>query len=122
MIKIASVVWCEGELAYYLKEELEAIGLEIEMHDVEPDSLNIYRRLKRESPGKRLNFNGHTDTVPIVEGWDMDPFTPVIRKGKMFGLGSCDMKGGIACVINMLRAVSDSGHQLREELSFSGVI
>ena len=122
MIKINSVVGREGELAFYLKEELEAIGLECEMHDVEPDRPNIYGRMKGERPGKRLNFNGHTDTVPVVEGWDIDPFTPIVREGKMYGLGSCDMKGGIACTLNMLRAVSNSGHTLRGELSFSGVI
>ena len=122
MIKINSVVGREGELAFYLKEELEALGLDCEMHDVEPGRPNIYGRMKGESPGKRLNFNGHTDTVPVVEGWDMDPFTPVVREGKMYGLGSCDMKGGIACTLNMLRAVSNSGHTLRGELSFSGVI
>ncbi len=122
MIKIDSVVGREGELAFYLKEELEAVGLDCEMHDVEPDRPNIYGRIIGERPGKRLNFNGHTDTVPIVEGWDMDPFTPIVREGKMYGLGSCDMKGGIACTLNMLRAVSNSGHTLQGELSFSGVI
>ncbi len=122
MIKINSVVGREGELAFYLKEELEAIGLDCEMHDVEPDRPNIYGRMMGKSLGKRLNFNGHTDTVPIVEGWDMDPFTPVVKEGKMYGLGSCDMKGGIACTLNMLRAVSNSGHTLQGELSFSGVI
>ena len=122
MIKINSVVGREGELAFYLKEELEAIGLDCEMHDVEPDRPNIYGRMMGESPGKRLNFNGHTDTVPIVEGWDMDPFTPIVREDKMYGLGSCDMKGGIACTLNMLRAISNSGHTLQGELSFSGVI
>jgi len=68
MIKINSVVGREGELAFYLKEELEALGLECEMHDVEPDWPNIYGRMMGESPGRRLNFNGHTDTVPVVEG------------------------------------------------------
>jgi succinyl-diaminopimelate desuccinylase len=122
MIKINSVVGNEGELAHYLKEELEAIGLECEMHDVEPDRPNIYGRMRGESPGKRLNFNGHTDTVPIVEGWDIGPFSPLVQDGKMYGLGSCDMKGGIACTLDMLRAISNSGHTLRGELSFSGVI
>jgi succinyl-diaminopimelate desuccinylase len=122
MIKINSVIGREEELAIYLKEELEAIGLECEIHDVEPNRPNIYGRLRGESPGRRLNFNGHTDTVPIVEGWDLDPFTPIVREGKMYGLGSCDMKGGIACTLNMLRAVSNSGHALHGELSFSGVI
>jgi succinyl-diaminopimelate desuccinylase len=122
MIKINSVVGCEGELALYLKEELEAIGLDCELHNVEPNRPNVYGRMTGESAGRRLNFNGHTDTVPVVEGWDMDPYTPIVREGKMYGLGSCDMKGGIACILNMLRAVSNSGPTFQGELSFSGVI
>jgi succinyl-diaminopimelate desuccinylase len=122
MIKIDSVVGREGELAEYLKVELEALGLDCDMHEVEPGRPNVYGRMEGGSPGKRLNFNGHTDTVPVVEGWDMDPFEPVVKEGKMYGLGSCDMKGGIACTLNMLRAISDSGHSLKGELSFSGVI
>ena len=122
MIKIDSVVGHEGELAEYIKSELMALGLDCEMQDVEPGRPNIYGRMVGERRGRRLNFNGHTDTVPVVEGWDMDPFDPVVKDGKMYGLGSCDMKGGIACTLNMLRAISDSGHTLRGELSFSGVI
>jgi succinyl-diaminopimelate desuccinylase len=122
MIKIDSVVGREGELAEYLKVELEALGLVCGLHEVETGRPNVYGRMEGESPGKRLNFNGHTDTVPVVEGWDMDPFEPVVKEGKMYGLGSCDMKGGIACTLNMLRAISDSGHTFHGELSFSGVI
>jgi succinyl-diaminopimelate desuccinylase len=122
MINIDSVVGREGELAEYLKVELEALGLVCDLHEVEPGRPNVYGRMEGESLGKRLNFNGHTDTVPVVEGWDMDPFEPVVKEGKMYGLGSCDMKGGIACTLNMLRAISDSGHTFNGELSFSGVI
>ena len=122
MIKIDSVVGREGDLAEYLKDKLEAIGLDCDLHEVKPGRPNIYGRMAGDRPGKRLNFNGHTDTVPVVEGWDMDPFEPIVKEGKMYGLGSCDMKGGIACTLNMLRAISDSGHTLNGELSFSGVI
>ena len=40
----------------------------------------------------------------------------------MYGLGACDMKAGIACTLNMIRAVVNSGHSFKGELSFSGVI
>ena len=88
MIKIDSVVGREGELAEYLKVELEAIGLVCDLHEVETGRPNVYGRMDGKSPGKRLNFNGHTDTVPVVEGWDMDPFEPVVKEGNMYGLGS----------------------------------
>ena len=68
MIAINSVVGQEGELAEYLRGELEALGLRCEVEEVEPGRPNVYARLEGEGPGKRLNFNGHTDTIPVVEG------------------------------------------------------
>ena len=122
MIGINSVVEREGELAEYLRSELEALGLRCETQEVEPGRPNVYARLEGQAPGRRLNFNGHTDTVPVVEGWETDPFTPVEREGRLHGLGSCDMKAGIACTLNMLRAFVESDHGFDGELSFSGVV
>jgi acetylornithine deacetylase/succinyl-diaminopimelate desuccinylase-like protein len=122
MISIPSVVKEEKELAYYLQGELEELGMETEIQEVEPGRPNIYGRLSGSGSGKRLNFNGHLDTVPVVPGWDTNPFEPVKKEGKLLGLGSNDMKGGIACILGMLKAFSDSGHEFDGELSFSGVI
>jgi acetylornithine deacetylase/succinyl-diaminopimelate desuccinylase family protein len=122
MIAIPSVVKEEKELAHYLQDELEALGLETELHEVEPGRPNVYGKLKGAKPGKRLNFNGHTDTVPVVAGWDTDPFEPIKKDGKIYGLGSDDMKGGTACILGMLKAFADSGYEFNGELSFSGVI
>ncbi|MHA2245745.1 MAG: M20 family metallopeptidase [Candidatus Hodarchaeales archaeon] len=122
MIRINSIVGKEGELAEYLKSEVEAFGLKGELDLVELGRPNVYARITGDEPGKRLNFNGHMDTVPVVDGWDTDPFTPIIKNGKIFGLGACDMKAGIACILNVLRAFIESGYSFNGELSFSGVI
>ena len=122
MIRINSVVGQEKELAEYIRAELDSLGFKCEMDEVEPGRPNVYARLEGAGPGRRLNFNGHTDTVPVVEGWETDPFTPVKKGGRMYGLGSCDMKAGIACIINALKAIVDSGYEFNGELSFSGVI
>jgi succinyl-diaminopimelate desuccinylase len=122
MVAIDSVVGREGELAEFLRGELEALGLEAELQEVESGRPNVYARLEGETLGRRLNFDGHTDTVPVVEGWETDPFTPVKREGRLYGLGSCDMKAGIACVMNTLRAFAESGYGFDGELSFSGVV
>jgi len=122
MIGIDSVVGQEGELADYLYEQLKALGVPCEMQQVEPGRFNVYARLAGTGPGRRLNFNGHLDTVPVCEGWDSDPFTPVLKDGSLYGLGACDMKGGIACIMAMLKAFVESGHPFQGELSFSGVI
>lgn len=122
MIKIDSIVGHEGEYANFLHDELHSFGVQCTMDEVEPGRPNIYGKLFGESPGKKLNFNGHTDTVPVVEDWDFDPFDPIVKDGKMYGLGSCDMKGGIACILNAIKAISNSGYRFKGELSFSGVI
>jgi len=122
MISIPSVVKEEKELAHYLQDELEVLGLETELHMVEPGRPNIYGKLKGSKPGKRISFGGHTDTVPVVPGWDADPFMPVKKDGKIYGLGSNDMKGGLACVLGMLKAITDSNYDFTGELHFNGVI
>jgi len=122
MIRIPSVVGDEKELAHYLRDELDSLGLETELHEVQPGRPNVYAKLQGSRPGKRMNFNGHLDTVPVVDGWDTDPFTPVVDGNRIIGLGSNDMKGGIACILNTIRAVVESGHNFPGELSFSGVV
>ncbi|MCW4013660.1 MAG: ArgE/DapE family deacylase [Candidatus Bathyarchaeota archaeon] len=122
MIAIPSVVKEEKELAHYLQDELEKLGLETELHMVEPGRPNIYGRLKGAKPGKRLNYGGHMDTVPVVPGWETDPFKPVKKDGNIYGLGANDMKAGLACALSMLKAFADSSYQFNGELSFAGVI
>ena len=122
MIRINSVVGNEEELANYIQMELSAIGLKPELHEVESKRMNIYAKIKGEAKGKRLMFNGHLDTVPVVVGWDTDPFTPVRKNDLLYGLGSCDMKSGIACIITTLKAIIESDYNFNGELSFSGVV
>ncbi len=50
-----------------------------------------------------IGLSGHTDVVPVTgQGWDTDPFTMVERDGKLYGRGTCDMKGYLACVLAMV--------------------
>ncbi len=56
-----------------------------------------------------LVFNGHLDTVPPTEGWKENPFVPKVKRGKLIGLGACDMKGAIATMIVAgMEAISES--------------
>lgn len=50
-----------------------------------------------------IGFLGHTDTVDITEGWETDPHVLTEKDGKLYGLGSCDMKGGIAAFMAAIR-------------------
>jgi acetylornithine deacetylase len=45
-------------------------------------------------------LSGHTDVVPVEgQAWSTDPFTLVERDGRLYGRGTCDMKGYVACVL-----------------------
>jgi acetylornithine deacetylase len=44
-------------------------------------------------------INAHVDTVPANTGWSRDPWTPVVKDGKVYGLGACDTKGAIAAAL-----------------------
>jgi len=122
MIATPSVTGDEEALALYIQEKLESYGMETELQYVAPGRPNVYGVMKGTGPGRRLNYNAHTDTVPAGNGWDIDPFKAVIMDGKLYGRGACDMKTGIACTLNMFRAVADAGTEFRGELSFSGVV
>jgi acetylornithine deacetylase len=77
-----------------------------------------------------IGLSGHSDCVP-VEGqrWTSDPFTLTMRDGKLYGRGSCDMKGFLACVLASVplfksRALKEPVHILisyDEEVGCTGV-
>src|SRR6476469_10457246 len=61
--------------------------------------------------GKSLILQGHCDVVPAgpLELWDTPPFSPVIKDGKMFGRGACDMKSGTIAALSALDAIKAAG-------------
>ncbi len=60
-----------------------------------PPIENLYARLGTKSPN--FCFAGHTDVVPVGQGWTVDPFEGSVIDGHLYGRGAADMKGAIAC-------------------------
>jgi len=58
---------------------------------------NLYARLGTEAP--HFCFAGHTDVVPVGEGWSADPFAAEVRDGLLYGRGAADMKSAIASFV-----------------------
>lgn len=52
-----------------------------------------------------LYFSGHTDTIPAGENWKSNPYKLTKKGDNLFGLGSCDMKGGIASFLSTLEKI-----------------
>ena len=61
-----------------------------------------------EGPGRYL-INGHMDIKP-VDGMTVDPYAAEIRDGRMYGRGTCDMKGGIAAMLCAIKNLVRAGH------------
>jgi len=59
--------------------------------------------------GKKVIFLTHYDVVPPGEGWTIDPFTPIIKEGKVYGRGASDDKSGIAAALTAFKEVIDEG-------------
>jgi acetylornithine deacetylase len=71
-----------------------------------------------DRPG--LALSGHTDVVPVAgQRWDSDPFTLTERDGRLYGRGSCDMKGYLACALAMVPQFKNRRLNLPIHLAFS---
>ncbi len=99
LITIPSISGSEQELANYLVKYLSKYGFETEEVSIPKcgPSILAYHHFKTE--GKNILFYGHLDTVAPVEGWRYRPFKPTLTKNALYGLGACDMKGGLASLI-----------------------
>ncbi|CAN5908580.1 acetylornithine deacetylase [soil metagenome] len=63
-------------------------------------------------------LSGHTDTVPVKgQTWDSGPFEPTVREGKLFGRGTCDMKGFIGIAMTLLPEMKAA--RLKEPIHFA---
>ncbi|MGQ9723539.1 MAG: M20 family metallopeptidase [Candidatus Jordarchaeum sp.] len=95
-------------------------GLIPEIREIE-SGVNIIVSLGGTDTGSpSLMFNGHLDTVP-VDNMTISPFDAEIKEGKLYGRGSCDMKGGLACMAVALVALKRAKVKLKGRLVFTGV-
>ena len=91
----------EQPCAEWIKEYLDELGFETVLHIVEPSRANVVAKYGvGKEPG--LVLSGHIDVVLSGDPslWKVSgPFDPVVKDGKLYGRGACDMKGPDACII-----------------------
>ncbi len=86
---------------------------------------NIIACIKGNRPGPKILFDGHIDTVPVVDStkWSHDPFAAEIVDGKIYGRGTSDMKGAVAAMANAaVNFAADTKNDFAGEIYIAGVV
>jgi len=116
--------------AEYVGERLRRCGYEVAYHrglgergdNDDYPRINVLGRLAGRSPGPTIHFNSHIDVVEVGQGWSVDPFAGLVRDGKVYGRGSCDMKGGMAASMIAIEAILAEGIAFPGAFEVSGTV
>src|SRR3989454_4863722 len=84
--------------------------------------VNVVGGRRGSSRGPVVHLNGHIDVVPAGGGWTVDPFGGVIRDGRIYGRGVCDMKAGLAAAIFAVEALQRANVQFPGTIEISGTV
>ncbi|MGX8013431.1 acetylornithine deacetylase/succinyl-diaminopimelate desuccinylase family protein [Mesorhizobium sp. ORM8.1] len=101
-----------GPCAEYVGARLRRLGFETEFIRAQGTPgdtdryprINVVARRNGRSPGPCVHFNSHIDVVEAGDGWTVDPFAGLVKDGRVYGRGACDMKGGLAASIIAVEA------------------
>ncbi|MEL7344248.1 MAG: acetylornithine deacetylase/succinyl-diaminopimelate desuccinylase family protein, partial [Pseudomonadota bacterium] len=115
------------EICEFLGARLARSGFEIEMirgegapgDSVDYPRWNVVAR-RAQGAGSCVHFNSHTDVVETGHGWTVDPFGGVVKDGRVYGRGACDMKGGLAASIIAAEAFLDCRPDFAGAIEISG--
>ncbi|MDX6467624.1 MAG: acetylornithine deacetylase [Gaiellaceae bacterium] len=124
----------EAALQAYLADRLQAAGASVDVsepdaalvagHPMIPDGFTfegrpqLVARFGGTGGGRTLLLNGHVDIVDVLplDAWDHPPFDAVVADGAVHGRGSCDMKGGVACMVFAAEILAHMGVRLEGDL------
>tara|TARA_Y100000746_G_scaffold40452_1_gene30074 strand:- start:645 stop:1844 length:1200 start_codon:yes stop_codon:yes gene_type:complete len=109
-----------NSLIDYCDDILKKIGASsFRTFDDDKKRVNLFATIKAKNSSnkKPIIFSGHTDVVPVSKGWSTDPFIATIKNNKLYGRGSCDMKGFIACTLAFAPIYSETN--LDRDIHFS---
>lgn len=88
----------EEGMSTYLERWFRDLGVPCERQTIAPGRDNILARYEAKGGRKTVLFDAHQDTVP-ADGMTIAPFAPEIRDGRLYGRGSCDVKGSMAAML-----------------------
>jgi succinyl-diaminopimelate desuccinylase len=118
------------DCARFIGATLDRLGFEVEYfaaegrpeHTAEHPRLNVVGTMPGARSRPTVHLNGHFDVVPAGRGWTVDPFGGLIRDGRIYGRGACDMKAGIAAAVFAAEAIRRAGVALAGTVEVSGTV
>ncbi|MEE9379028.1 MAG: M20 family metallopeptidase [Candidatus Lokiarchaeia archaeon] len=113
----------EKNVALKIKKYLQNDGINCEIYPFGENRANLIATLNDNFEGKNLLYNGHMDVVPpgSEEEWKYPPLSAVIKRKRMFGRGTVDMKGGTAAMAISLKILKKIGIKTSGNLIFNAV-
>ncbi|MFB4371840.1 MULTISPECIES: acetylornithine deacetylase [unclassified Pseudomonas] len=108
------------ELIEFIREYLAGFGVDSELfHNAEGTKANLFATIGPQDRGGVV-LSGHTDVVPVDgQAWTVEPFQLSEHGGRLYGRGTADMKGFIACVLAAVPSLVQRPLQVPVHLAFS---
>ena len=125
VINIPSPTGEELQMAQYMHNALQSLGLNVTWQEVEDSRANVVARWCGSGGGKNLMFNGHMDTSntgreDFLTGIGYKP-NAVVRNGFIYGLGIYNMKGALVCYTHAVKALRRAGVELKGDVIVAAV-
>jgi acetylornithine deacetylase len=125
-ISVPSFTGDEQAMAELMAEALAEMNMAVQWQQVEDGRANVLGTYAGSGGGQTLMFNGHMDTsysgrepwLRHVPGFQPSPF---VEGGSLYGLGISNMKGALACYVEAVRALQDSGVRLAGDVLIAAV-
>lgn len=124
----------------YMAGFLERLGCEVDIFEPDNERMKAYPGYNQghsyagrpvvvgtyrgTGGGKSLILNGHMDTMPSgdLDRWETDPWKMTERDGRLYGLGTDDMKGGLSALVLALELVLSMGIKPRGDILVQSVV
>jgi succinyl-diaminopimelate desuccinylase len=113
----------EESLCLFLKDICESLGMETRIIYFDRKRPSLFAKLSGAKNTPYIFFNGHLDTVPCGkrDAWSVDPYEGLVKNGKVYGRGACDMKGALASMLTAIETIVNNIDQLNSNWAFTAV-
>ena len=141
LVRVPSVTGDEGAVQEVVAEAFRESGLAVERCEATPEQVsphyghvgvqtrfgnrpNVIGIRAGSGGGKAILLNAHMDTVENGDpgAWTQGPLSGAVADGRLYGRGSCDMKGGLATFVAALRALGELGVELRGDVTVAATV